>query len=59
MGNCAALLKILRAILGSTAKPVYGRDARTIKGFIIYLPYERYREAQAVIENALQEQREA
>ena len=41
----AALVKAVKAILNSNAKPVYGIGGKKIKGFTLYLPKERYEKA--------------
>ena len=41
----AEMLKALKAILNSNAKPVYGIGGKKIKGFTLYLPKERYEKA--------------
>ncbi len=49
------LIRALRLLLNSNAKPVYGIGNKKIKGFTIYLPYNRYQEIKSILDEGIKE----
>ena len=47
------LIKAFKLLLNSNAKPVYGIGGKKIKGFTIYLPYERYQEIRSIVDKEI------